>query len=145
MHLQGYFQTIHSVLLQTFCRSNWIWKVKGRLQFRNCLTHQYTKMSLRESSCCLLKKIQSRFYYLEPCLYPSITDFAQVINILIQGRHNQSGSFLTIKVSRKMQKVEIYVANDVSGFAFFSTDLGHIFGSNVGNEFEVMLRTNGHH
>ena len=46
-------------------------------------------------------------------------------------------------MSRKTQKVEIYLANEGSGLAFFSTDLGHIFGSNVGNEFGVMLRGKG--
>ena len=30
------------------------------------------------------------------------------------------------------------LANDTSGFAFFSTDLGHFFGNNVGNEFGVL-------
>ena len=43
-------------------------------------------------------------------------------------------------MSRRTQKVEIYLGNEASGLAFFSTDLGHIFGSNVGNEFGVMLR-----
>ena len=42
-----------------------------------------------------------------------------------------------------MQKIEIYLANAGSGPAIFSTDLGHIFGSNFGNEFGAMLRTKG--
>ena len=42
-------------------------------------------------------------------------------------------------------KVDIYLANQGSGLAFFSTDLGHIFGSNVHNEFGVMLRGKGPH
>ena len=48
-------------------------------------------------------------------------------------------------MSRKTQKVEIYLANEGYGLAFFSTDLGHIFGSNVGKEFGVMLRGKGPH
>ena len=44
-----------------------------------------------------------------------------------------------------MEKIEIYLANEGSGLAFFSTDLGHIFGSNVGNEIGVMLRAKGPH
>ena len=40
MHLHNYFQTIHSALLQNFRRSNWTWKVNGRLQFRKYLIHQ---------------------------------------------------------------------------------------------------------
>ena len=42
-------------------------------------------------------------------------------------------------------KVEIYLANERSGLAFFSTDLGHIFRSNVGNDFGVILRDKGPH
>ena len=48
-------------------------------------------------------------------------------------------------MSRKTQKVEICLANEASGIAFFSTDLGHIFGNNVGNEVGVMLRGKGPH
>ena len=35
-------------------------------------------------------------------------------------------------------EVEFYSANEESGLVFFCTDLGHIFGSNVRNEFGVM-------
>ena len=38
------------------------------------------------------------------------------------------------------RKVEIYLSNEEYGLALFSTDLGNLFGSNVGNEFGVMLR-----
>ena len=37
------------------------------------------------------------------------------------------------------------LANDTSGLAFCSTDLGHIFGNNVGNEFGVMMIGRGPH
>ena len=67
------------------------------------------------------------------------------MNIFIQKRHNHSENSIKVKVSRKTQKVEICLANEASCLAFFSTDLGHIFGSNVGNEFRVMLRGKGHH
>ena len=82
----------------------------------------------------------SEFYYLESGLYPSITDIVEAKNILIQERHNHSENCIKIKVSRRTHKVEIYLANEGSGLAFFSTDLGHIFGSNVGSEFGVMSR-----
>ena len=59
---------------------------------------------------------------------------------LIQEKHNQSESCITVEVSGRMQKVEIYLANEGSGLAFFSMDLGHNFGGNAGNEFGVMLR-----
>ena len=82
----------------------------------------------------------SEFYYLEPGLYPSITDIVEAMNTLIQERHNHSENCITVKVSRRTQKVEIYLANERSGLAFFSTDLGHILRSNVHYEFGVMLR-----
>ena len=81
----------------------------------------------------------SEFYYLEPGLYPSITDNIEAMNILIQERHNHSENCIKVKVSRRTQKVEIYLADEGSGLAFFSTDLGNIFGSNAGTEFGVML------
>ena len=91
----------------------------------------------------LLKSLE--FYYLEPCLYPSITDIVEATNILIQERHNHSENCIKVKVSRRTQKVEIYLAIEGSGLAFFRTDLEHIFGSNVGHEFGVMLRGKGPH
>ena len=87
----------------------------------------------------------SEFYYLEPGLYPSITDIVEAMNILIQEIHNHSENCIKVKVSRRRQKVEIYLAKERSGLALFSTDLGQIFGSNVGNDFGVMLRGRGPH
>ena len=116
--------------------------VIGRLQFQRYPTHQCTKMLRRDYLCFFDKKLSksSEFYYLESGLYPSITDIVEAMNILIQERHNHSENCIKVKVSRKTQKVEICLANEASGLAFFSTDLGHIFGSNVGNEFGVMLK-----
>ena len=85
------------------------------------------------------------FYYLEPSLYPSITDIVEAMNTLFQERHNHSENCITVKVPRRPQKVEIYLANEGSGLAFFSADLSHIFGCNVRNEFGVMLRRKGPH
>ena len=87
----------------------------------------------------------SDFFCLEPGLYPSITDIVETMKILIQEKHNHSENCIKVKVSRGTEKVEIYLANEGSGLAFFSTDLGHIFGSNVGKEFGVMLRGKGPH
>ena len=87
----------------------------------------------------------SEFYYLEPGLYFSITDIVEAMDILIQERHNHPENCIKVEVSRRSQKFEIYLANELSGLAFFITDLGHIFGSNVGNDFVVMLRRKGPH
>ena len=104
-------------------------------------------MLRRENLWFLMEKISksSEFYYLEPGLYPSIADIVEAMNILIQERHNHSENCIKVKVSRRRQKVEIYLANEGSGLVFFSTDRGHIFGSIVVNEFGILLRGKGPH
>ena len=87
----------------------------------------------------------SEFFYLKPGLYPSITDIVEAMNILIQEKHNHIENCIKAKVFRRAQKVQIYLAKEASGLAFFSTNLGHIFGSNVAIEFGVMLRGKGPH
>ena len=123
-----------------------MWEVNGRLQFLNYRSHHCAKMlgqfftffeSQRNSK-------SSEFYFVEHGLHLSITDIFEALNTLIQGRHDHSEICLTVKLSRRTQKVEIYLANERSGLASF-TDLGHIFGSNVCNEFGVMLRGKGPH
>ena len=84
-------------------------------------------------------------YNIEPGLYTSITDIVKAMNTLIQERNNHNETCITVKVSRRTQKVVIMLANDTSGFAFCSTDLGHIFGNNVGNEFGVLMIGKGPH
>ena len=84
-------------------------------------------------------------YNLEPGLYTSITDIVEAMNTLIQERNNHHETCIAVKVSRKTQKVVILLANDTSGLAFCSTDLGHIFGNNVGNKFGVLMIGKGPH
>ena len=121
-------------------------KVNESLQFQKFPTHQCTKM-LRKEKLFFDEKISkmSEFDYVEPGLHPFITDIVEAMNTLIQERHNHRENCITVKVSRRTQKVEIYHANEGSGLAFFSTDLGHIFGCNIGIELGVMLREKGPH
>ena len=83
-------------------------------------------------------------YNLEPGLYTSITDIVEAMNTFIQERNNHNETCITVKVSRRSQKVVIILANDTSGLAFCSTDLGHIFGNNKGNEFGVIIGKGPH-
>ena len=76
---------------------------------------------------------------------PAPTVIFEVMNTLIEERHNHSENCITVKASRRTQKVEIYIANERSGLAFLITDLGHYFGSHVGGEFGVMLKGRGPH
>ena len=67
------------------------------------------------------------------------------MNTLIQERNNHNETCITVKVSGRTQKVVTMLANDSSGLAFCSTDLGHIFGNNVGNHFGVLMKRKGPH
>ena len=87
----------------------------------------------------------SELYYLEPGIYPSVADFVEAMNTLIQERHNHSEICIKVKISRKTQKVEIYLANEGSGLASFSWDLGSILGSNFADDFGVIWRGKGPH
>ena len=96
----------------------------------------------RESSCFVIQKKRSNsseFYYLESDLYFSNMDIVEGMVTPNQEKHQRSESCITVEVLRRRQKNDFYSANDGSGLAFFITDLGHTFGSSVGNELGVML------
>ena len=78
-------------------------------------------------------------YNLEPGVYTSITDIVEAMNTLIQEGNNHSETCITVKDSRRTQKVVITLANDTSGLAFCSTELSHIFDNNVENEFGILM------
>ena len=61
------------------------------------------------------------------------------MNTLVHERNNHNETCITVKVPRRTQKVIIMLANDGSGLAFCSADLGHIFGINVGNKIGVLM------
>ena len=84
-------------------------------------------------------------YNLEPVLYTSITYIVEAMNTLIQEKNNHNETCITVKFSQRSQKVVIILAYDTSGLAFCSTDLGHIFGNNVGNQFGVLMKGKGPH
>ena len=84
-------------------------------------------------------------YSIQPGLFNSITDIVEAMNTLIQERNNHNKTCITVKVSRRTKKVVIVFANDSSVLAFCSTDLRHIFGNNVGNEFGVLMIGKGPH
>ena len=79
-------------------------------------------------------------YYLEPGLYSSITDIVEAMNTLLQERNNHRDTCITIKISRVTQKVKVYLANEESSLAVFSTDLGHTFGGDVRNDLGILMR-----
>ena len=82
-------------------------------------------------------------YYFEPGLYPSIMDTVAAMNSLVQVEDSHSENCIAVEVPRRTQKDKIYMAKEVSGPAVFNTALGQFFGSNVGKECRVMLRSIG--
>ena len=84
-------------------------------------------------------------YNLEPGLYTSITDVVEAMNALIRERNSNHETCITVKVSRRMQKVVIMFGNYTCSSAFCSTNLSHIFGNSVGNEFEALMTGKGPH
>ena len=87
-------------------------------------------------------------YNPEPGLYTSIADIVEAMNTLMASTRSVMEVYrpgITVKVSRRTQEVVIMLANDTSGFAFCSTNLGHIFGNNVGNEFGELMIGEGPH
>ena len=84
-------------------------------------------------------------YYLKPGLYSAITDIVEATNTLIQEGNNHRDTCITIKVSRVTQKVNVYLANEESSLAVFSTDLGHIFGGDVRNDLGILMSGKGPH
>ena len=67
------------------------------------------------------------------------------MNTLIQERNNQRDTCITIKVSSVRQKVKLYLANEESNLAIFSTDLGHFFGGDVRKDLGIFMRGKGPH
>ena len=71
-------------------------------------------------------------YNLVPGLYTSIADIVEAMNTLIQEKNNHNETCITVKVSRRTQKVVIMLANDTSGLAFCSTFLVSMRETNLG-------------
>ena len=142
MHLRNFCQTIHSALLQTFYRSNWIWKVNGWLQFRKYPTLRCTKISQREISCLLIETFQiiPNFTVLNP-----VFSFPSLILLKPWTLTSKKGTITARNVSRPNQKDETYLANERCGVALFTKVSGQFYRSNVGNEFGVMFRGKGPH
>ena len=84
-------------------------------------------------------------YYLERGLYSSITDIVETMNTLIQERNNHRATCITIKNSRVTRKVKVYLANEESSLAVFSTDLGHIVAGDVRKDSGILMCGKGSH
>ena len=78
-------------------------------------------------------------YCLQLGLYSSLIDIVEAMRTLIQERNNHRDTCITIKVDRVTQKVKVYLANEKTSLAIFSTSLGYFFGGDVRNDLEIPL------
>ena len=86
----------------------------GHVQIRNYFTAQGTRMSQREISCffIIFFSEKSEFYFLEPAIDPSSTEFLEAMNNILQKTHNHSKSCVIVKLCRKTKLFEICIANE---------------------------------
>ena len=62
------------------------------------------------------------------------------MNLLIQERNNLNENCITVKVSLRTQKKELSLISDDSTLVIFSTELGKIFGGDVGDDKGILMR-----
>ena len=110
----------------------------GGCNFRNILHPSTFQKKTEGKSKFFAEKLSksTSTYNLELGLYTSTTDIVEAMNTLIHERNHHNEACTTVKVSRRTQKVVIMLANDTSGHALCSTDLGHIFGYNMETKLE---------
>ena len=139
MQLPNYFQTIHWTLYEPFTRATESGRSMGGFNFGNILPINVPKCC-GGKVCFLTRNFQSHNSMITNLV------FTLPLRILLRSwTLSFKKDTITAKTASQLncqrrQKVEIYLANEGSDLAFFSTDLRHIFGSNVGNEFGVVLR-----
>ena len=94
MYLHCYFQTIHAAFLQLFAGAINSGRPMGGCKFGKYPTHQCTETLQGKKFMFFKEKISklSEIHYLEPGLYPSITDNVEAMNTFIQERHNHTES-----------------------------------------------------
>ena len=88
---------------------------------------------------------KTKTYYLELGLCSSKLTIVEAMNTLIQERNNHRDTCIRIKVGRVTQKVKVYLANEQSILANFSTDLGNIFGGDVRTDLGMLMSGKGPH
>ena len=117
------------------------------LQFQNYATYHCTKMSWSKNLCFLTRNFQS----LQNSTIWNLV-FTLPLRILLKPwtlsfkKDTTTAEIVSqLKCLEERKKGKLYLANERSGVAFFSTDLGHLFGSNVGKEIGVMSRRKGPH
>ena len=146
-HLHSSFQTTLSVHLQTSCRSKWIWTDNGGSNFRDFLPINVPKRHRGEIYVLRWETLQNNTGLLSLTRTVFLHNWHcgsyEYSHTRKKQRNNHRDTCITIKVSTVTQKVKAYLANKESGLAIFSTDLGHIFGADVGNDLGLLMNEKG--
>ena len=140
MHLHNFFETIRAAFSQPFSgatESRGQWEVEFLetsypFWYQNVTNGKF--MLFNEKTFNVVKVLTAT----RSLAY--VADIVEAMNSLIQERRNHGKSCILVRVSRRKQEVESYFAIEGSDLAFFGTDLGQFFGSNVDNRFTVLLR-----
>ena len=139
MHLRNSFLTIHSTHLQLFRRTNGVWRGNGRLQTIPPIT--------------IPKSNSGTFYVFWKKSFKLVTVKTTQIRVLTfnyrycgshepvhLGETQLHINFYCRQSISKNSKFETQLANERSGLAFLTADLGHNLGSTVRNDFRALLR-----
>ena len=146
MHLRSYFQTIHWVFVQMLPEQLNLegqWEVAISETF---FPSMYQNVRLIKYMF-LTRNFQS---LLTSTIYNLVFTFPLRIvlklwTLSLKKDTIKAKTVSQIKCLKEPKKLRFTLQFEGSGLAFFSTDLGHIFGINDGNEFGVMLRGRGPH
>ena len=107
MRLRNFFQTKHSALLQIFLPEQQNIENHWEVAISEIPYPSMYQNDTWESLCFLFQKLSKSFKFncLESGLHPSVTDFVEAMNTLVQERSNRCKNCITDKVSRRTQKL----------------------------------------
>ena len=144
-HLHSVFQTTRSVHLQISGTSEF-GRTLGGKNFQDFLPVIVPKRYRGEIYILQWETLQNNRGLLSwTCINFSITDIVEAMNTLIQETNNHRDTCITIKTTRVTQKVKVYLANEESSLAIYSTDMGHIFGGYVRKDLGILMCGKGSH
>ena len=112
MHPHKLFQTIHSTFSRIFARATESARSMGGCNFENNLPINVPKCYRRAKFSDKKRSTFLEFYSLESGNHPYITDIAETMNSHIQETDKYSESCITVTLSPRTQKVEMYLANE---------------------------------
>ena len=134
----NFFQTKHSVLLQTSLPEQVNLEGQREVEISE-ISYLSVYQTITEGNFKFFDEKISKStstYNLEPRLYTSITYIAQAMNTHIEEKNNHNETCITVKVSRRTQKIVIILQTMILVFhseaPTWVTFLGKIWETNLG-------------